>query len=209
MAGKALDIPVITPSEPAHPWADPTELDLVVMGMDRARYNEEMSVFSQVMIDIIGSRLHLLDELPESPKLKTIRANYTALCLAPTQAPQESNLMFAKAAVLMSQIWDYYHEPAKKVSKADLISKDTESLNELDSPQGVNQVRAMSILRALKARPKESLHTEDCKRILEGVEGRMLDNKVIRRAMTVLSEIYSPAIIAEKYNGTYRVRIGC
>jgi hypothetical protein len=83
-------------------------------------------------------------------------------------------------------------------------ARDLETLKPID-PQNVNQKRAMVLLTLLKAKPDEALHTEDCKRILEGSEGTALDSKVVRRAMEFLAELYNPVVVYEKLGGSYRI----
>jgi hypothetical protein len=180
-------------------------MDLIVMGMDEERYNDEMAIAFQILDDIIGIRIENLNTLPETPELKALRGNYDVLHKLPAMSVQNPMKVFMKSAVLMGKIWDYYHDSTKKAAKASL--PETTGLEELESPQGVNQLRAMVILRALKARPKVALHTEDCRKLLAGAEGKMPDHKVARRAMSTLAELYGPKIVAEIFDGSYRVRI--
>lgn len=195
------------PSEPAKPWIEPNDLDLIFLGLDRERYGDEMSIAFQILDDIIGIRIENLNKLPETPELKALRGNYDALHKLPMLEVQNPMRIFLKGAVLMGMIWDYYHESTKKVPKVTISSGDVEGLAELPAPEGVTQLRAMVILRALKARPKLALHTEDCRKLLEGAEGRPLDYKVVRRAMKVLVDLYPAKIAGELFDGSYRVRI--
>lgn len=194
-------------SDPNVPYWVQSDAWLEVAGLSRKRYDEEMNI----LLDCFSGHFHpvfeMLNELPETPELKTLKSSLNPIIRAPFTRPQNPIAAMQDVSRALVDVVEYYHNSRGRKAKLikPLEAPDIETLKEI-APQNVNQKRAMVLLVLLKAKPKEALHTEDCKRILEGSEGAALDSKVIRRAMHVLAEIYNPKIVYEKIDGSYRVR---
>jgi hypothetical protein len=191
---------------PITPYQVQSESWLNEVGMTRGRYEEEMDE----TLDSVFSHVHpvfdLLRELPDTPELKALKSELNAVIRSPFIRPRNPMTVMFELNRSLTAIVEYYHNSrGKKAKSVKVVASDVEGLKEI-APQNVNQRRAMVLLVILKAKPKEALHTEDCKLILEGAEGTALDSKVVRRAMCALAEIYNPKIIYEKIGGSYRVR---
>ena len=198
------EAPVITIT----PYQVQSDAWLREVGMTRGRYDEEMNV----TLDSVFSHLHpifdMLNELPDTPEVKALKSNLNEATRSPFIRPRNPMAVMFELNGCLANIVEYYHDSrGKKIKRANPqeAAQDIETLAPVD-PQNVNQKRAMVLLTFLKAKPQEALHTEDCKRILEGSEGTTLYPVVVRRAMCVLAELYNPRIIYEKLDGSYRVR---
>jgi hypothetical protein len=178
-------------------------------GMTHARYAEEMDIVLDCFFGHLHPALDMMNELPDTPELTGPKSEINAIIRAPFTRPQNPMTVMLDASRVLVDVIEYYHNSRSKKQicvKASDIPQDIIALKEI-APQNVNQRRAMVLLKILKAKPKEALHTEDCKRILEGAEGTALDSKVVRRAMCVLAEIYNPGMVYENVAGSYRVRV--
>jgi hypothetical protein len=193
---------------PIAPYQVQPESWLNEVGMTRGRYDEEMDA----TLDSVFSHLHpvfeMLNGLPETPELKVLKSKLNEVIRSPFIRPRNPMTVMFELNGCLANIVEYYHDSRGKKTKRvnpHERAQDIETLAQID-PQNINQRRAMVLLVLLKAKPKEALHTEDCKHILEGAEGAALDSTIVRRAMCVLAEIYNPRIIYEKVAGSYRVR---
>jgi len=190
------------------PYCQQSATWLDVTGMTNERYEEEMDV----VLDCFSGHLHpvfdMMAELPDTPELRTLRSELNGIIRAPFTRPQNPMTLMQDVSRALVDVIEYYHTSrSKKLKRTEPIdaSSGLAGLKEV-SPLNVNQKRAMVLLRMLKAKPKEALHTDACKLILEGAEGVILDPTVVRRVMCVLAEIYNPAIICERFGKSLRVR---
>ncbi len=149
----------------------------------------------------------MLNTLPESPEVKLLKSELNGILRAPYTRPQNPVTLLLRVCRTLVDVIAYYDSHGKRAKHIKIVEApgDIEGLKEIE-PQNIAQKRAMVLLTLLKANPKEAMHTEDCKLVLEGSEGSVLDPTVVRRAMCVLAEIYGPKIVYEKVDGSYRVR---
>jgi hypothetical protein len=194
---------------PMVPYCRQPDRWLGAAGMTDRRYDEEMDI----VMDCFSGHLHpvidMMNDLPETPELRVLRAELNAIIRAPFTRPQNPVSLMQDMSRALVDVIEYYHTSRSKKLKS-VLSPNTpgglEGLKEI-SPTTISQRRAMVLLKILKARPGEALHTEDCKRILEGAEGVPLDPTVVRRGMCVLAELYNPRIVYEILGGSSRVRV--
>jgi hypothetical protein len=198
---EAISFAPITPYQVQPDWW------LESAGMTSGRYDEEMDVVMDCFFGQLHPALDMMNELPDTPELKALKLKINSIIRAPFIRPQNPmTVMLAANRVLVDVIEHYHSTRGKRLRQVShVVAHEVSDLKEI-SPQNVNQKRAMVLLKILKAKPKEALHTEDCKLILEGAEGGILNPEVVRRAMCVLAELYNPRIVYEKFNGSYRVR---
>jgi hypothetical protein len=198
---KAISFTPIVPYQVQSDWW------LEAAGMTPERYSEEMDVVMDCFYGHLHPVLDMMNELPDTPDVKVLKSRINSIIRAPFTRPQNPMTMMLDCTRVLADVVEHYHTTrGKRLVRAEgEKAKEASDLKAI-SPQNVNQRRAMVLLKILKAKPKEGLHTDDCKRILEGAEGTSLDSKVVRRAMCVLAEIYNPRIVCEKIDGSYRVR---
>ena len=163
-------------------WQQPDSW-LCAAGMTDRRYDEEMDI----VLDSFEGHLHptidMLNELPDTPEVKVLRTELNRIIRAPFTRPQNPMSLMQDVSRALVDVIEYYHNSrGKKLVAKPAPATDLDDLAEIP-PQNVNQKRAMVLLKILKAKPKKALHTEDCKRILEGAGGSSLNPEVVRRAM--------------------------
>lgn len=192
---------------PIVPYQVQSDWWLEAAGMTSERYSEEMDVVMDCFYGHLHPVLDMMAELPDTPEVKVLKSRINSIIRAPFTRPQNPMTVMLDCTRVLSDAVEYYHTTrGKRLVRAEGEKvKEASDLREI-SPQNVNQRRAMVLLKIIKAKPKEALHTEDCKRILEGAEGSILNPEVVRRAMCVLAELYSPKLVYERLGGSYRVR---
>jgi hypothetical protein len=182
---------------------------MVEANMTKARFHEEMGVVLESTNQELHPVFDMLNGLPDTPEVKILKSDLNNIIRSPFVRPRNPMTVMQEMVHALVDVIEYYHNSRGKKTRRQIkpleSENDLESLKEI-SPQNVNQRRAMTLLVLLKARPKEALHTDDCKKILEGAEGTALDSTIVRRAMCVLAVIYNPKIVYEKVDGSYRVR---
>ncbi len=192
----------------------PSYDQLAAWDLTRERYSTEKYALEDLMDCYKAPLFQVLNELPETPSTKILKRDLNNVVLAHIPGPVDPLEPIKDLTEILFRIIMYYHLQCfkgdsrvfKRVKpKLEETVQKVDDLKEVQ-PQNVNQERAMVLLRALKARPDKALHTEDCRKILEGSAGAALNPEVVRRAMRALAEIYSSKIVCEELNGSYRIR---
>ena len=208
MSDRILVADAISTFTPATPYLAQSKLWLELAGMSQQRYDEEMDVVFDCFYGHLHPVFEMLNELPESAELKVLKSQLNEIIRSPCVRPQNPMMVMQNMCRALADVVEYYHNSRSKsrtVKKESCPAEKAEDLKEIH-PVLITQQRAMVLLRILKAKPEEALHTDDCKRILEGAEGKGLNPTVVRRAMCALAEIYTPKIVYEDIGGSYRIR---
>jgi len=181
----------------------PEDARLIAMGMDRERYIFEMDLLLENWEEQIKPLFSLLNELPEGPELKLLKAALNDVRVSIGMRARDPATAGQDMLYALVDLLRFYH--ASRIKPKKKLDAPVLELCEI-VPENVTQERAMVLLRLLKAQPKKALHTDDCCKILGGSEGKAIDATMARRAMKFLADTYSPALVLEKVEGSQRVR---